>query len=74
MDKDDQFSSAQNFWIGVLSFFIPVVGIVFSIIWWHERHHTAKIALTCALISICLVILLAILSMAVVFSVLAGAS
>lgn len=67
MNREDQFSSTQNFWIGVLSFFIPVVGIVLSIIWWQERHHTAKIALICALIAIGLVVLLVILSIAVVF-------
>lgn len=71
---EDDFSKMQNFWLGVLAFLIPLAGIVLAIIWWHERHHTAKIALTCAIISICLVILLAILSMAVVFSVLVGAS
>lgn len=62
MDSDNnamnQFTSVQNFWLGVLSFFVPVIGIVLAIVWWQDKHHTAKIVLVCAIVPIALSILL----------------
>lgn len=55
---ENDFSKMQNFWLGVLAFFIPLAGIVLAIIWWQDEHHTAKIVLICALIPISLVVLL----------------
>lgn len=60
---ENDFSKMQNFWLGVLAFFIPLVGIVLAIIWWQDKHHTAKIVLICALIPISLVVLLCGLSL-----------
>lgn len=59
----NQFTSVQNFWLGVLSFFIPVIGIVLAIVWWQEKHHTAKIVLICAIVPTILSILLCGLSL-----------
>lgn len=35
-------STGINFWWGVLSFVIPVVGIVLQIVWWKNRRSNAK--------------------------------
>ena len=59
----NQFISVQNFWLGVLSFFVPVIGIVLAIVWWQEKHHTAKIVLICAIVPTALSILLCGLSL-----------
>lgn len=64
---EDDFSKMQNFWLGVLAFLIPLAGIVLAIVWWQDKHHTAKIVLICALIPITLVVLLCGLSLLFAF-------
>lgn len=69
---EDDFSKMQNFWLGVLAFFVPLAGIVLAIIWWQDKHHTAKIVLICALISIPLAVLLCGLSLLLTFIAMAN--
>lgn len=62
-ELNNQFSSVQNFWLGVLSFLVPVIGIVLAIVWWQDKPHTAKIVLVCAVVPTALSILLCGLSL-----------
>lgn len=38
---EDQ-STGSNFWWGVLSFFLPLAGLILQIVWWKTRHANAK--------------------------------
>lgn len=52
-DKSDNL----GFLWGLLSFFIPIVGIILAIVWWRDRHRNAKTCLICALIPTALFLL-----------------
>ena len=59
----DDNSTGSNFLWGLLSFAIPLVGIILACVWWHDRHSNAKACLIGALIPVGMLILAMILSL-----------
>ncbi len=46
---------------GILSFLIPLVGLILFLVWKNEKPHTAKVCGICALVAFCANIVLTII-------------
>lgn len=49
---------SDNVLFGLLSFCIPIVGIILAIVWWNQRHNIAKTCLIYSLVSMGLALIL----------------
>lgn len=56
---------------GILSFIIPLVGLILFLVWKNEKPHTAKVCGICALVSFCLSIVIEILFVSLILEFLA---
>lgn len=57
---------------GILSFLIPLVGLILFLCWKNEKPHTAKVCGICALVGFCLNFVVTMVSILVMGSALAG--
>lgn len=48
----------DNVLFGLLSFCIPLVGIILAIIWWNQHHNIAKTCLIYSMVSMVLALIL----------------
>ena len=71
-EQNAQADSGSKVGWGILSFFIPLVGLILFIVWRNDRPQTAKVCGICALVSFGLSILSSILFTAVLAPIFAG--